>query len=116
MLCPRLLYAFTNTPRKSEDYLSNFILDLSLEPTVCCTPTINITKREDKNNYGKISLFENDYLHKSGYWFSNRDIPWVVAIGKKYSNTGSNLRCSGTIINQRYVITAAECVTPDNSK
>lgn len=40
--------------------------------------------------------------------------PWIAAIGY-YSNGGPEFNCAGTLVSDKHILTAAQCVTPDMS-
>ncbi|KAJ8925763.1 hypothetical protein NQ315_009611 [Exocentrus adspersus] len=102
-------------------------------PYMCCDrTTLSPTKREDRDSPSRetttkapelISRHRNFHLLRndicgpisnnlritSGEEVGIEEFPWMALV-VYYTGTGYDLKCGGTIINERYVLTAGHCV------
>lgn len=115
--CPTLFNAFANPKKGSEVFLSKFIVDSGVNSKVCCTNQLNDGEfAQNFSNYGALDIKPNNRNRNAGWWVKG-NIPWLAAIrmfDKKYN--GLVTVCSGTLVNSRYVLTAAQCILQNNKQ
>ncbi|KAF5273623.1 hypothetical protein FQR65_LT04622 [Abscondita terminalis] len=117
--CPILLAAFANPKNAHSDYLSKYICsnDQIGGFQVCCPSSLNSTLQLNSDSSFD-SLSEKKYcgLQQRDDYFSKDETisldeyPWAASVqavnqrGQEYSI------CSGSLINNRYVLTSAYCL------
>lgn len=79
----------------------------------CCASSAITTKRESKfpANCGYTAMFASRRI--AGGIIRPDEYSWLASL--QYGRN-SNISCSGAVINSRYVLTAAECVTGESIK
>lgn len=127
--CPAYLKAISN-PRQSEDRLKKFmcIPNKKGDVKVCCSSTANYEIEQDKSfiKTDKTAELLNVRLY-CGYQTNpessnNRnstdveEFPWLAYIRAHKYNGEVVVICTGSIIDSRYILTAAKCISNDTIK
>lgn len=71
----------------------------------------NLLPDPDKNECGFESLYRRIL---GGMEASLEDFPWYALLEYRRNNGSRVFNCGGSLINSRYVLTAAHCVTNEN--
>ncbi|KAK4887604.1 hypothetical protein RN001_003875 [Aquatica leii] len=125
--CPRLMAEFAVVNPKDKDYLNEFVCkypdddpdgeDYVLK--VCCGNSPNFTvfanTSQEEPDFSNISDYRFCGLqHRDDYFLSDDkltadEFPWLAAIINATLPAQREGVCGGTLINNRYVLTSAQC-------
>ncbi|KAF5285390.1 hypothetical protein FQR65_LT13242 [Abscondita terminalis] len=115
--CPTLLKLFINPAPDAVEYLNSFKCEITDQSyKVCCG---NVTVKEKPTTFKKQISNRRycGYQHADDYIGNTNDtsideFPWVAAILGVNKKTGKErIMCHGAVIDQRHVVTAAQCVS-----
>ncbi|XP_071450634.1 phenoloxidase-activating factor 3-like [Hetaerina americana] len=89
-------------------------------PLVCCPPDARppeATVEEDVSTHPNLGLLRRDICGPNqmiqnflGWGVHLMDLPWMALLAYTVQS-GSPFKCGGTLISERYILTAAHCVT-----
>lgn len=117
--CPVLQHAFANPKERYEDYLRKYICsdDVVGGFQVCCPKSINSAEvQAESTNLNSLSNKKFcGYQHRDDYFSNDTTIaidefPWLSTIRAVNRFNVEYSVCSGSLINNRYVITSAYCL------
>nr|QYL00320.1 pro-phenoloxidase activating protein I [Holotrichia parallela] len=115
--CPILYDAVLTTDPKVVDFLQKSKCGFSGVPFVCCgsaasfaLPPVTVTRVRRPDLLPKdcgTQLDEEKIL--GGEMTALAEFPWTVLVGYKNASGFEKFSCGGSLINNRYVVTAAHC-------
>jgi len=119
--CPSLMHVFANPENGTEEHLRKYIYE-SENFVICCNLSSNKETLNDIQNITIPKEFERlkqycGFQHRDDYpQFSDNitinEFPWIayIAVRKPGEYEPDHPQCIGSLINNRYVLTAAFCI------
>ncbi|KAF2891877.1 hypothetical protein ILUMI_14313 [Ignelater luminosus] len=122
--CPILYGALTSKNKDTVRFLRASQCGFDVDPYVCCgttasyqrTPSVRPTRRQIQGGQSLLPNRQNcgfqvDERVLGGTETTKREFPWMALLQYKKNSGGLTFSCGGVIINKRYILTAAHCVT-----
>ncbi|XP_071546341.1 phenoloxidase-activating factor 1-like [Panulirus ornatus] len=112
--CPDLAQLIKNPTRENILYLRQRTCSKGDDPLVCCPQTtVASSSSLLPKDCGQGSQLEMIFGGTQAPIYSH---PWIAALGYlDPRSSGMQFLCAGSVINERYVLTAASCVRPANT-
>ncbi|XP_049283477.1 CLIP domain-containing serine protease 14D-like isoform X2 [Anopheles funestus] len=107
-----IYYKPINTPNEIEFLTQTRCGMLQRKTLVCCAATSQRSSLPETPNCG---MQMTDRI-VGGRIAKIDEFPWTALIEFRKGDGSFDFHCGGTLINERYVVTAAHCVMPTNSK
>ncbi|KAF5298248.1 hypothetical protein FQR65_LT09759 [Abscondita terminalis] len=116
-LCDNIFQAVLTLNESAVEFAKNSQCEGNAQPLICCG---NATSLQPNSDFAENSLLANrsicgldkefDRIH-GGQLTELNDFPWMVLLGYKMKHLDEiSFKCGGTLINNRYVLTAAHCI------